>query len=120
MKRIIISLTICLMFILPGCINSENDTQSIFHGDIITDARPISDFTLLTSDNMSYERTPEEKKTEEEFNEKGEKILNRISSLDKNPADTVGLDKLSTIEDDSPGDGEDEDGESSGDKKKII
>ncbi len=55
MKRIIISLTICLMFILPGCINSENDTQSIFHGDIITDARPISDFTLLTSDNMSYD-----------------------------------------------------------------
>tara|TARA_Y100001935_G_C17214942_1_gene462085 strand:+ start:154 stop:795 length:642 start_codon:yes stop_codon:yes gene_type:complete len=43
------------MFILPGCINSENDTQSIFHGDIITDARPISDFTLLTSDNMSYD-----------------------------------------------------------------
>ncbi len=55
MKRIIISLTICLMFILPGCINSENDTESIFHGDIITDARPISDFTLLTSDNMSYD-----------------------------------------------------------------
>jgi len=43
------------MFILPGCINSENDTESIFHGDIITDARPISDFTLLTSDNMSYD-----------------------------------------------------------------
>ncbi len=55
MKRIIISLTICLMFVLPGCINSENDTESIFHGDIITDARPISDFTLLTSDNMSYD-----------------------------------------------------------------
>lgn len=55
MKRIIISLTICLMFILPGCINSENETESIFHGDIITDARPISDFTLLTSDNMSYD-----------------------------------------------------------------
>ena len=72
------------------------------------------------SDNMSYKRTPEEKKTEEEFNEKGEKILNRISSLDKNPADNVGLDKLSTIEDDSP-EGEDgEDGEGSGDKKKII
>ena len=55
MKRIIISLTICLMFVLPGCINSENDTESIFHGDIITDDRPISDFTLLTSDNMSYD-----------------------------------------------------------------
>ena len=55
MKRIIISLTICLMFILPGCINSENETESIFHGEIITDARPISDFTLLTSDNMSYD-----------------------------------------------------------------
>ena len=43
------------MFILPGCINSDNDTESIFHGDIITDARPISDFTLLTSDNTSYD-----------------------------------------------------------------
>ena len=43
------------MFILPGCINSENETESIFHGDIITDARLISDFTLLTSDNMSYD-----------------------------------------------------------------
>ena len=43
------------MFILPGCINSDNDTESIFHGDIITDARPISDFTLLTSDNTRYD-----------------------------------------------------------------
>ena len=43
------------MFILPGCINSDNETESIFHGDIITDARPISDFTLLTSDNTSYD-----------------------------------------------------------------
>ena len=71
------------------------------------------------SDNMSYERTPEEKKTEEEFNEKGEKILNRISSLDNNPADNKGLEKLSTIEDE--GKGEDEEGEAEGaDKKKII
>ena len=31
---------------IPGCINSDNDTESIFHGDIISDARPISDFTL--------------------------------------------------------------------------
>ena len=44
-----------MMFILPGCINSDNDTESIFHGDIISDARPISDFTLLTSDNTSYD-----------------------------------------------------------------
>ena len=55
MKKIIISLAMCMMFILPGCINSDNDTESIFHGDIISDARPISDFTLLTSDNTSYD-----------------------------------------------------------------
>ena len=55
MKKIIITLAICMMFILPGCINSDNDTESIFHGDIISDARPISDFTLLTSDNTSYD-----------------------------------------------------------------
>lgn len=51
----IITLAMCIMFILPGCINSDNDTESIFHGDIISDARPISDFTLLTSDNTSYD-----------------------------------------------------------------
>ena len=55
MKKIIITLAMCMMFILPGCINSDNDTESIFHGDIISDARPISDFTLLTSDNNSYD-----------------------------------------------------------------
>ena len=55
MKKTIITLVMCMMFILPGCINSDNDTESIFHGDIISDARPISDFTLLTSDNTSYD-----------------------------------------------------------------
>ena len=43
------------MFLLPGCINSETETENIYHGDIISDARPISDFTLLTSDNTSYD-----------------------------------------------------------------
>ena len=55
MKKTIITLAMCMMFILPGCINSDNDTESIFHGDIISDTRPISDFTLLTSDNTSYD-----------------------------------------------------------------
>jgi len=55
MKKTIITLAMCLMFILPGCINSENETESIFHGDIISDAKPISDFTLLTSDNTTYD-----------------------------------------------------------------
>ena len=55
MKKTIITLAMCLMFILPGCINSENETDSIFHGDIISDAKPISDFTLLTSDNTTYD-----------------------------------------------------------------
>ena len=68
------------------------------------------------SDNMSYERTPPEQK--EEVYEKGEKILNRISSLDNNPADTKGLEKLSTIEDENEGDNEES--EESADKKKII
>lgn len=55
MKKTIITLAMCMMFILPGCINSDNETENIFHGDIISDARPISDFTLLTSDNTSYD-----------------------------------------------------------------
>ena len=55
MKKTIITLAMCMMFILPGCVNSDNETQNIFHGDIISDARPISDFTLLTSDNTSYD-----------------------------------------------------------------
>ena len=55
MKKTIITLAMCMMFILPGCVNSDNDTESIFHGDLISDARPISDFTLLTSDNTSYD-----------------------------------------------------------------
>ncbi len=78
---------------------------------------PITPTPDNPSDNMSYERTPPEEK--EEVNEKGEKILNRISSLDNNPADTKGLEKLSTIEDESKGD-DDEEGAESGDKKKII
>ena len=55
MKKVIITLAMCTMFILPGCINSDNEKENIFHGDIISDARPISDFTLLTSDNTSYD-----------------------------------------------------------------
>ena len=55
MKKVIITLAICTMIILPGCINSDNEKENIYHGDIISDARPISDFTLLTSDNMSYD-----------------------------------------------------------------
>ena len=79
---------------------------------------PITPTPDNPSDNMSYERTPPEEK--EEVNEKGEKILNRISSLDTNPADTKGLEKLSTIEDDQK-DGEDEDGDvDNSDKKKIV
>ena len=63
------------------------------------------------------ERTPPEEK--KEVDEKGEKILNRISSLDNNPADNKGLEKLSTIEDDSENKEGEEEGES-GDKKKIV
>ena len=55
MRKNTVTLILCMMFILPGCINSDNETENIFHGDIISDARPISDFTLLTSDNTSYD-----------------------------------------------------------------
>ena len=55
MRKNTVTLILCMMFILPGCINSDNETANIFHGDIISDARPISDFTLLTSDNTSYD-----------------------------------------------------------------
>ena len=79
---------------------------------------PITPTPDNESDNMSYERTPPQQ--EEELNEKGEKILNRISSLDTNPADNKGLEKLSTIEDDQKdGEGEEGDGDNS-DKKKIV
>ena len=54
MKKRLIVLTICLMFILPGCINSDDNTESIFHGDLISSGKEISDFNLLTSDNASY------------------------------------------------------------------
>ena len=55
MKKSVLTLIICMMFILPGCINSGSQTENIYHGDIISNARPISDFTLLTSDNTSYD-----------------------------------------------------------------
>ena len=55
MRKNTVTLILCMMFILPGCINSDNKTENIFHGDIISDARSISDFTLLTSDNTSYD-----------------------------------------------------------------
>ena len=42
------------MFILPGCINSDDNTESIFHGDLISSCKEISDFNLLTSENSSY------------------------------------------------------------------
>ena len=53
-------------------------------------------------------------------NDKGEKIINRISSIDDKKADAVGLEMLSSIEDDGDKPGEEEDGQESGDKKKII
>ncbi len=43
------------MFILPGCINSDDNTESIFHGDLISSSgKEITDFNLLTSENTSY------------------------------------------------------------------
>ncbi len=76
---------------------------------------PVS-MSPLTPSPEEERNPPEEKK---EVDEKGEKILNRISSLDNNPADSKGLEKLSTIEDDSENKEGEEEGES-GEKKKIV
>ena len=54
MKKIFVSL-MCLMFILPGCVNSSDEAESIFHGELITSGNKISEFTLLTSDNVTYD-----------------------------------------------------------------
>ena len=44
-----------LMFLLPGCVSSQDNTESIFHGELITSSNQISEFTLLTSDNATYD-----------------------------------------------------------------
>ena len=43
------------MFMLPGCIDSGNEADSIFHGELITSGKSISEFTLLTSENTTYD-----------------------------------------------------------------
>ena len=54
MKRTILTLFLSIMFILPGCVNNDGDSKSIYHGEIISSGNSISEFTLLTSDNTSY------------------------------------------------------------------
>ena len=44
-----------IMFMLPGCIDSGNEADSIFHGELITSGKSISEFTLLTSENTTYD-----------------------------------------------------------------
>ena len=96
---------------------SDDEGEELNNRPIVMERPPLSITPDNESDNMDYERTPPQQ--EEELNEKGEKILNRISSLDNNPADNKGLEKLSTIDDEGKGDDEEEEGDSS-DKKKII
>ena len=43
------------MFMLPGCIDSGNEADSTFHGELITSGKSISEFTLLTSENTTYD-----------------------------------------------------------------
>ena len=43
------------MFMLPGCIDSGNEADSIFHGELITSGKSISEFTLLTSEITTYD-----------------------------------------------------------------
>lgn len=53
MNRSIISLVMALIIILPGCMTSDTEQESPFHGDFI-DSRDVNDFDLITSDNQSY------------------------------------------------------------------
>ena len=48
-------LGLCLMFFLPGCVESSEFSEQRFHGEIITNSAQISEFTLLTSDNTTYD-----------------------------------------------------------------
>jgi len=48
-----ISLMMALIIILPGCMTSDTEQESPFHGDFI-DSRDVNDFDLITSDNQSY------------------------------------------------------------------
>jgi len=79
--------------------------------------RPTLSPSNTLSPNINYER----ESTDEGKNSSGEKIINRISSLDKREIDNKGLEKLSSIDDDKD---EGEDGEEGGqgndDKKKIV
>jgi DNA-directed RNA polymerase II subunit RPB2 len=77
---------------------------------------PLSPYNTPSPD-IVYERDP----IGEGKNSSGEKIINRISSLDKREVDNKGLERLSSIENDKDEgeDGED-DGQGSGDKKKIV
>jgi len=53
MNRSMISLMMALIIILPGCMTSDTEQESPFHGDFI-DSRDVNDFDLITSDNQSY------------------------------------------------------------------
>jgi protein SCO1/2 len=48
-----ISLMMALIIILPGCMTTDTEQESPFHGDFI-DSRDVNDFDLITSDNQSY------------------------------------------------------------------
>ena len=53
--RKVAALIFSIMFMLPGCIDSGNEADSIFHGELITSGKSISEFTLLTSENTTYD-----------------------------------------------------------------
>lgn len=40
--------------ILPGCMTSEGEEEDNFHGDSL-DSKKVNDFSLITSDNQSYD-----------------------------------------------------------------
>ena len=55
MNQKLFVLGLCLMFFLPGCVESSESSEQRFHGEIITNSAQISEFTLLTSDNITYD-----------------------------------------------------------------
>tara|TARA_B110000459_G_scaffold27916_1_gene27689 strand:+ start:370 stop:1026 length:657 start_codon:yes stop_codon:yes gene_type:complete len=54
MQKIIIALMLTTIVILPGCMTSEGEEEDNFHGDSL-DSKKVNDFSLITSDNQSYD-----------------------------------------------------------------
>ena len=54
MQKIIIALMLTTIVVLPGCMTSDGEEEDNFHGDSL-DSKKVNDFSLITSDNQSYD-----------------------------------------------------------------